>query len=287
MNNSTEMKDKTCLITGATSGIGFTTALGLAEKQAKLILVSRNPDKLKNTASIITKKTGNSRIDTFTCDLSSMGSIRSFADEFKKKYKRLDILLNNAGAFYSKRITSVDGYELTFALDHLGYFLLTRLLTDLLKVSKTARIINVSSGAQANGHIDFDDIMKEKKYSGFSAYCQAKLANVVFTVELSKRLFGTGITANCLHPGLVRTNFMENSTGAFKVIGNILVKIAAISPEEGAKTSIYLASSPEVSGVTGKYFSKCLSVPYNKEADNPEIAKKLWELSEKLTGFRN
>jgi NAD(P)-dependent dehydrogenase (short-subunit alcohol dehydrogenase family) len=217
-------------------------------------------------------------------DLSSQEQIRRLADDFKAAYPRLDVLINNAGVFRSERITTADGIEMTFAVNHLAYFLLTNLLLDVLKASAPSRIVNVSSGAQSNGTIDFDDLQGEKGYKGTKAYSQSKLANVLFTYELARRLEGTGVTANCLHPGAVRTNFGSGSSGVFGFMVRAL-RPFIISPEKGAETSIYLASSPEVEGVSGRYFVKKAEARSSDVSYDERLARRLWKVSAELTNL--
>lgn len=277
------MKGKIVLITGATSGIGRETALGLSKKGATLILVGRNREKLDRTVGEITSQTGNQQLDSLVCDLTSMESVRRLAADFRAKYPRLDVLINNAGEIVSERRTTVDGFEYTLALDHLSHFLLTMLLMDIIKASAPSRIINVSSSAHTLGHIDFDDLMGEKKHGAMRAYGQAKLANLLFTYELARRLEGTGVTANALHPGVVRTNFGLGMKGRWRIL-LMLGKPFTINAKKGAETSIYLASSPEVTGTSGKYFVKKEEKRSSRESYDESVAKRLWNESAKLTG---
>ena len=208
------MAGKTVLVTGATGGIGKATALELARQDANICIVARNKIKGETVLEEIRNSTGNAKLELFIADLSSMNDVRRLAQEFITKHARLDVLVNNAGGVYDTHQTTIDGFEYTFAFNHLAYFLLTNLLLDTLRESAPSRIINVSSGAQANGKLDFDDLMGEKHYSSFSAYSASKLANVMFTYALARRLSGTGVTVNALHPGLVGTNFGSNAKGA-------------------------------------------------------------------------
>lgn len=279
------MQRRTVLITGATSGIGKATALGLADMGATIILVGRNNEKLKATRDEMAQQTGNETLETMRCDLSSMKEVRQLAEEFNKSHDRLDVLVNNAGGIMSERKLTVDGYEYTFALDHLSPFLLTDLLLDKLRSTAPSRIVTVSSVASSLGRIDLDDIMLEKNWKPFRAYGQAKLANVLFTYELARKLQGTGVTANCLHPGAVRSGFGMDSKGAFKAM-NYALRPFMISAKKGARTSIYLASSPEVESVTGKYFVREKEKRSSTRSYDEVSAKQLWELSEKLTGLK-
>jgi NAD(P)-dependent dehydrogenase (short-subunit alcohol dehydrogenase family) len=287
----TSLEGKTCLITGATSGIGKEIALGLAEMGATVVLVGRSREKCESTVQEIGSKTGRAggMISWIVADISSQASVRQLAKDYAAAYRRLDVLVNNAGVFLAKRTTTVDGIEYTLAVNHLAPFLLTGLLIDIIKVSNPARIITTSSAAHRGARIDFDDIQFEKKkkksYSGFSAYSQSKLANILFTKELARRLEGTGVTANCFHPGAVRTNIMQGSNPwQYRLISNT-AGLFFLTPEKGADTGIYLASSPDVEGVTGKYFVKRKQEEPSAEANDMEAAARLWDVSERLTGI--
>jgi NAD(P)-dependent dehydrogenase (short-subunit alcohol dehydrogenase family) len=276
------MQGKICLITGGTNGIGKSTAQALAQMGATVVIVGRNAQKTPQVADEIRSTTRNKNVDALLADLSSQQEVRRLAEEFKSKYTRLHVLLNNAGAMFWSRQLTVDGRELTFALNHLAHFLLTNLLLDTLKASAPARIINVSSRAHQRGQIDFTDLQAERHYAGMEVYGNSKLANILFTIELARRLEGTGVTVNSLHPGFVNSGFAKNNAGlAFKLFGAIGPLIAR-SPERGAETSIYLASSPEVEGVTGKYFSDSKMTQPAPQAADAAAAKKLWEVSAEL-----
>jgi NAD(P)-dependent dehydrogenase (short-subunit alcohol dehydrogenase family) len=277
------MKGKIVLITGATSGIGKETALGLSKMGATIVLVGRSKEKLDRTVSEIASQTGNSQLDSLVCDLTSMGSVRKLAADFRAKHTRLDVLINNAGEVVNERRTTVDGFEYTLALDHLSHFLLSMLLMDIIKASAPSRIINVSSSAHMFGHIDFDNLMGEKKYGSMRAYGQAKLANLLFTYELARRLAGTEVTANALHPGVVRTNFGSGIKGGWRILIR-LGRPFSINARRGAETSIYLASSPEVAGISGKYFAKKKEKVSSKESYDESVARRLWDESARLTG---
>ena len=279
------MAGKTCLVTGATSGIGEVAALELAKMGAKVVLVGRSREKADATLDRIKRASGNPSVEYLLADLSSQDEVHQLAQGIKASYPRIDVLINNAGAMFSPRKESVDGIEMTWALNHLGYFLLTNLLLDTLKASGPSRVVSVASDAHRMiGGINFDDVEGKKKYKAFGQYSQSKLANVLFTRELAKKLAGTGVTANCLHPGFVSTNFTTGEGLSFWVMKQA-ARVLAISPQEGAKTTIYLASSPEVEGVTGKYFSKCKDTAPTKAAQDDDAARKLWALSEKMTGL--
>jgi NAD(P)-dependent dehydrogenase (short-subunit alcohol dehydrogenase family) len=276
-----DMTGKICLITGGNSGIGKAAALGLAKLNATVVIVSRDKDKGEATLIELKAKSGNRNVDAMTADLSSLDSVRELAHDFKARYKKLHVLVNNAGVFLPKRIPTVDGLETTFATNHLGHFLLTNLLLDELEESAPSRIINITSSAHRGTEIDFDDLQGEKKYSGYHAYSQSKLANVLFTYQLAKRLNGTGVTVNCLHPGVVRTGFGKDVTGLMTV----LVRIGSpfmMSPEKSARAVIYLATSPELESVSGKHFSKGKEEKSSTESYDEASAERLWKVSAEL-----
>lgn len=279
------MKGKLVLITGGTGGIGKETARALYAMGAHVVLVGRNPEKMNRVIVELSKKNQrDGKLESMIADLSSLKEIRRLAEEFKQRYDRLDVLINNAGAYFNQRLESVDGFEMTFALNHLSYFYLTYLLLDLIKASTPARIVNVSSSAHMMaGGINFDNLQRKGLYFGWTTYGRSKLMNILFTHELCRRLQGTGVTANALHPGFVATNFGHNGNGVGKwIIG--LTQRWALTPEEGAQTSIYLASSPDVAGVSGEYFvDKKITQPSNAAQDE-EAAKRLWDVSLALVG---
>jgi retinol dehydrogenase 14 len=279
------MTGKTVLVTGATNGIGKFTALELARQGANVCVVARNKSKGEATLEEIKKATGNTNLELFVGDLSSLNDVRRVAQEFKGKHSRLDVLVNNAGGVFDARQTTTDGLEYTFAFNHLAYFLLTNLLLDTLRASAPSRIVNVSSGAQANGKINFDDLMGERRYSSSGAYSTSKLANVMFTYALARRLAGTGVTVNALHPGLVGTNFGSNAKSALWRGVASLAKAFAMPPEKGAQTSVYLASSNEVEGVTGQYFDKKKAVASSALSHDEAAQERLWVESERLVGL--
>jgi NAD(P)-dependent dehydrogenase (short-subunit alcohol dehydrogenase family) len=275
---------KTAVVTGSNSGIGKMTALELAKAGATVVMVCRPGDKSEAAYSEIAAVVGDYGVELMTADLSSQASIRACATEFKRTHKKLDILVNNAGVFLPDRQVTVDGLERTFAINHLAYFLFTNLVLDLLKASLPARIICVASEAERTGKIDFKDLQGEKRYSGLKAYSQSKIANILFTYELARRLAGTGVTANCLHPGGVNTGWGRNAKGLLRM-GITLFRRFLLTPEQGAQTSIYLASSAEVEGITGGYFIKCKPVRSISSSYDLDLADKLWDVSEKLTGL--
>jgi NAD(P)-dependent dehydrogenase (short-subunit alcohol dehydrogenase family) len=282
-----EMKNKICIVTGSNSGIGKETALSLAKMGAHVVMVVRNQERGEKARLEIVKQTGNN-IDLMICDLSSMDSIRRFAEEFKKKYDRLDVLVNNAGALFDKREVTSEGFERTFAVNYLGPFLLTHELLDLLKSSAPSRIINVSSGLAKNGKVDLDDLQSEKNYAGTKAYARVrapvyantKLMLMMFTYELARRLKGSGVTANVLMPGFVATNLGKNSGSLSSSIMFKMVRPMQVSAKKGAETSVYLASSDEVNDVTGKCFAKKKEVITCPESYNEELQKSLWNKTE-------
>lgn len=285
MENNT-MKGKVCLVTGATAGIGEATALLLAKLGATVIGVGRNPAKIENSVRMIKERSGNPDVVFLKADLSSQKDIQDLAQQFMDQYSRLDVLVNNAGATFTERQQSIDGIEMTFALNHLGYFLLTNLLLDLLEKGAPARIINVSSSLHKMGNLDFGDIPFDNGYTRSKAYQRTKLANIAFTYELARRLSNQSVTVNAMNPGLVATN-VGNAAGGFTAwTKGIVDKIGGITPEEGARTIIYLASSPEVSGVSGRYFVKEKSIPSSKISYDLEFCGELWELSESLTASK-
>jgi NAD(P)-dependent dehydrogenase (short-subunit alcohol dehydrogenase family) len=276
--------NKTILITGATSGIGKATAMALAGKGATLSLLVRNVDKAEKTKQEIIAATGNKNIDIQLIDLADLSSVRKAAEALKIKFKQIDILINNAGGIFKQRAETVDGFEMTFALNHLGHFLLTNLLLENLKTSPQARIINISSSAHYPGKINFDDLMAKNKYSSFKAYSQAKLANILFTKELVARLKDSNISVFALHPGVVNTGFGSDFTGVMKALLS-LGQPLMIDATKGAKTTVYLATEANIENLSGKYFKKCKVTKPSAAAENPEIAKRLWQVSEKLTGL--
>jgi NAD(P)-dependent dehydrogenase (short-subunit alcohol dehydrogenase family) len=275
------LNGKICLVTGGTNGIGKSAAQGLAKMGATVVIVGRNAPKTAQVVKEIRDISGNNKVDSLLADLSSQQEIRRLAEEFTRKYQHLHVLLNNAGAAFMKRELSVDGIEMTFALNHLAYFLLTNLLLDTLKASAPARIINVSSGVHTSGKIEFDNLQGERAY-GFAAYPNAKLATILYTVELARRLEETGVTVNALHPGLTATGFGKNNGRVMATLVTIFAPLFMHPPAKGAQTSIYLASSPTVEGITGKYFYDSQVTPAAARADDMVVAKKLWDVSAEM-----
>lgn len=271
-----ELKDKNAIITGATSGIGRITALAIAEKGARLVLPVRNMAKGEELKQEIGEKTGNTSVELISCHLDSLESIRQFAEEYKQKHDTLHLLVNNAGTWEVKRRESEDGIEMNFAVNHLAPFMLTHLLLDTIKASAPARIVNVSSSAHKQTKMNFDDLEGKKRWSSMRSYGQGKLANILFTRKLAKDLEGTGVTANCLHPGVVSTRLFDKMPLVFRKIFGLFM----ITPEKGAETSIYLAASPEVEGVSGGYFIKKKEARPTRHAMDMDVAERLWKVSE-------
>jgi retinol dehydrogenase 14 len=277
---------RTCLVTGATSGIGKATAAGLARLGADLVLVARDRARAEATVEDIQAATGNPRIELLLADLASQASIRQAVQEYRRGHDRLHVLVNNAGGYWATRHPTVDGLEWTFAVNHLAYFLLTNLLLELLVASAPARIVNVTSSAQAIGDIHLDDLQFERRYRGQAAYNQSKLANVLFTYELARRLEGTGVTVNCGAPGVTRTNFGRDDSGPVMRLLTPLARPFMRTPEQGALTAVYLASSPEVERVTGGYYTSGRARRSSRRSHDTELAGRLWRVSEELTGLR-
>jgi NAD(P)-dependent dehydrogenase (short-subunit alcohol dehydrogenase family) len=279
------MIGKTVLVTGGTSGIGRAAAIAIATLGARVGITGRDPVRAEQAAAEITRASGNPSVDVFVADMSSQAEVRRLAGDVLAAYPRLDVLLNNVGGSWAHRHVTGDGLERTFALNHLAPFMLTNLLLDRLVASAPARVVTVSSRVQSTGIIDFDDLMGERKYSGSRAYSQSKLANVMFTYELSRRLEGTEVTANALHPGVTRTAFgAEDSVRAMRPVIAVL-RPFFLSPERGAQTSVYLASSPDVEGVTGQYFANRKPTRSNKESYNAATTARLWQVSAELVGL--
>lgn len=281
------MKDRVCVITGANSGIGKATALGLAKMGATVVLVCRDWRRGEAALAEIEAASGNSDLGLLLADLSLQASVRQLAEEFKARYSHLHVLINNAGIALSKRSVTAEGIETTFAVNYLAPFLLTNLLLDVLTASAPARVVNVAGDYHRKATLNFDNLMSERNYTRLGANNQAKLALVLFTYELARRLDGTGVTANCLHPGAVATDaaIKDPDVSALARFMYKLVKPFFLSPEEGAATSLYLASSPEVEGVTGKYFVKQAPVESSPESYDVAIARRLWDVSAELTGL--
>ncbi|MFE5670945.1 SDR family oxidoreductase [Agromyces sp. NPDC056523] len=276
------MAGKTVLITGSTGGIGKATAIGLAAMGARVAVTGRDPERTRAAVADIAAASGNPAIDGYVADLSSQALVRRLAGEILEAYPRLDVLVNNVGGFWATRHVTVDGLEHTFALNHLAGFLLTRLLLERIMASAPARIVTVSSGAQSMGKLDFDDLQGERAYSGQRAYNASKLANVMFTYELARRIQGTGVTATVLHPGVTRTAFGAEDPAAWGFFSP-LARPFMKAPAKGAETPVYLASSPEVEGMTGIYFANRRPKTSNPLSYDTAAAARLWRISEELT----
>ncbi len=283
MNDAGSMSGKVVLITGGTSGIGKAAATALAGMGAEVVVTGRNREKGERAAEEIRRDSGG-KVDLALADLASPEEVRWLASEFQERYDRLDVLVNNAGMVNTGRKTTADGLELTFAVNHLGPFLLTNLLLDVLEESAPSRVVTVSSEARRGAKIDFDDLQSERNYRGFPVYGMTKLANIFFTYELADRLRGTGVTATCLHPGAVNTEFGNNNSGGFAVVFRMFKPLMR-TPEKGADTLVYLASSPEVEGVSGRYFADRKDIS-SKQPRDEGVQKRLWETSEDLTGLK-
>ncbi len=279
------MLGKTCLITGATNGIGRVTAVQLARMGAELFLIYRNNARAHETLAEIRNKTGNENVHLIHADLGSQNQIRQAAAEFLATGRPLHVLINNAGLGNTQRLVTEDGIEMVFAVNHLAYFLLTMLLLDRIKQSAPARIVNVASEAHRFGTVNFDDLGGEKRYSTFGAYGQSKLANILFSYELARRLAGTGVTVNCLHPGGIASGLWTNNGPLAQFVMRV-GKLFLKTPEQGAQTTIYLASSAEVEGATGKYYANCREKNSNKESYDLGVARRLWDISEQMTGLK-
>jgi len=284
MQNNATMVGRTCMITGASSGIGRATALELARMGADLVLVCRDRGRADATVAEIRTSTGNSRVEVVIADLSSQQAIRQLARDYLATDRPLHVLINNAGVVNLRRTLTVDGIETVFAVNHLAYFLLTNVLLDRLKESAPARIVNVASEAHRFGVLNFDDLGGERSYRTMRIYGQSKLANILFTYELARRLHGTGVTVNSLHPGAVATGLGKNNGSWAKVVIAMLRPFFR-TPESGAATSIYLASSPQVDGISGKYFRNCKETRSSQASYDMAAASRLWELSTQMTGL--
>lgn len=276
-------KSSVVLITGSSSGIGKAAAAALAKTGAHIIMLCRNKERGEAALEEVRKASNNGNVRMMLCNLADLSDVRRFCNEFKSAYDRLDVLVNNAGVITPKRCTTEQGYEIQFGVNHLGHFLLTSLLIDLLVKSAPTRIVIVASDAHKSGRIHYEDINMEKKYTIWGAYSQSKLANILFSYELARKLENTGVTVNCLHPGAVATSIgIDRDTGARTFITSIF-RPFFMTPEKGADTIVYLASSKDVEGITGKYYYKRKPILSSKSTYNEENAKKLWKLSEEMT----
>jgi len=274
------MNERVYVVTGATGGVGYETARGIAQQGGRVVVVGRSAQKCRATVEQISRETGNPQIDSAVADLSVQAEIRRLAAELTERYPRIHVLVNNVGAVFMKRQESADGVEMTLALNHLGTYLLTRLLLPVIQASAPSRIVNVSSVAHQGARIKFPAL----DFSGWTGYQASKLANILFTNELARRLDGTGVSVNALHPGLVASNFGMNNPGPFRLL-KPLVNLFAINNEEGARTSVYLATSADVEAVTGQYFAGCKARRSSPASMDREVAAKLWDVSAQMTGL--
>lgn len=280
------MTGKTCLITGATSGIGEASARALAGMGARVVLAGRDPSRCEATAARIRARHPSAVVEALVADLGHRKGWTGLAAEFLARHDRLDVLVNNAGAVFFERELNGDGIERTFALNHLSYFGLTCLLAGALMKGTPSRVVNVASGAHWRGRMHFEDLGLDANWGGYRAYAQSKLANILFTSELAGRLAGSGVTANSLHPGNVRTRFGSNNRTPMGWVTVAFLKCFGVDSDEAARTVVHLAASPEVEGVTGRYFHRCREWHLSRAAQDDGAARRLWEISETLTGVR-
>jgi retinol dehydrogenase 12 len=272
------MQQKVCLITGATEGVGRCTALELARKGLTVVLAARNAAKAHTVQREIVAATGNRNVDFIDADLRSLAQIRALAQTFKQRYPRLDVLVNNAGIFAPTRLVTADGYESTYQVNYLAQFYLTQLLLDALADSGAGRIVNLCSSVYASGRFDPDNLQGERRFSTFAAYAASKLLVLLFTVELAQRLEGTGVTANAVHPGVVRTQMILSAPGMLRLVAYLALPFA-LSPEKGAATSVYVATSPEVQAVSGRYFTRSRVAQFETAFDTQANRALLWDLT--------
>jgi len=280
------MAEKVCLVTGANSGIGLEIACGLAEKGSRVVMVARDADRGEAARAEVASRTGNDRVELLLCNLSSQRQIRELAKAVLASCERLDVLVNNAGLTLGEYRLTEDGIEMTFAVNHLAPFLLTNLLLDRVQASAPARVVTVASDAHRGNVMDLEDVSATRGYSSWRAYGASKLANILFTSELARRLDGTGVTATCLHPGVVRTGFGRRGPFFIRLWFG-LMRHFLLSPEKGADTAIWLASSPEVEGASGGYYEKRKLCEPSKAARDRDSAARLWDLSCQLTGLES
>jgi retinol dehydrogenase-12 len=278
-----DLRGRTALVTGATSGIGAETALGLARLGARVGVVGRDPARTEAIVARIRRETG-AQADGFVADLSEQAQVRRLAAEAGARFPALDILVNNAGAIFSERHVTADGIERTWALDHLAYVLLTHELMPRLAAAPSARIVNVASAAHTRGRIDLDDRDGARRYAAMGAYSQAKLGNVLFTYALARRLSGTRMTANAVHPGVVASGFAGNTHGMLKLAWS-LIRPLLITPEKGARTSLFVATAPEIAGVNGRYFARCRETDTSPLSRDEAVQERVWTLSRRQVGI--
>jgi retinol dehydrogenase-12 len=280
MQDNLWIKDKICLVTGASSGIGLATSWQLAKLGATVVMIARDDDRGRAAKLKVLDKSGNQNVHVFLVDFASLPQIRGLAKKFQAKFPALHVLINNAAVIPLNRQTSEDGYELQFAVNHLAPFLLTNLLLPMMKASQPARIINVSSSVHHSGRINFDDLQSKRRYHPNHVYANTKLANVLFTTQLAKMLLGSGVTANCLHPGVIDTKLYKNYMGTVRPAGADDDEL-----ERGAATTVYLASSGEVEDISGKYFAYQQERQTSSTSQNEDLARRLWQVSAKLVGL--
>lgn len=276
------MLGKTVVITGGTSGIGEVAAEELAHRGARIVLVARSRSRADATLTKLKAVNSQALHAVHIADLSRLSEMKRVAAEIAAAEPKIDVLINNAGAMFTKREVTADGLEMTFAVNHMAYFVVTAGLLERLKATPGARLVSTASDAHKAGRLDFNDLQAAKRYSGFRVYGTSKLCNILFTRELARRLQGTGVTAVCLHPGFVATRFADNTQGLLGFTFGLLKKLAAITPESGAKTIVHLASSPDVNGKSGTYWYKCAPIAPTAAAQNDADAKRLWEISERI-----
>ncbi len=285
MTDFPRMDGKTCLVTGATSGIGLATARALAALGAQLIITGRNPTRMEQAVAEIRRAADNAEVHALLADFADLSQVRRLAEAFSERFERLDVLVNNAGAFFLRREVTPYGVEKTFLVNHLAPFLLTHLLLDALHRSPEGRIVNVASEAHRSGELNLDDLSMAQGYSGTMAYRRSKLANILFTRELARRLRDTAITVNAMHPGVVATRIWKIGFAPLDALVQRVVSWFMLTPEEGADTVVYLAASPEVQGVSGEYFIQRRPVPPAPAALDDELAQRLWEVSAQIVGL--
>ncbi len=282
-----DLRGKVALVTGATNGIGKVTARELAKMGATTVIIGRSAERVQQTVDEIKQAAGHAQVDGIVADLSLMSQTRAAAESFRRKYDRLDVLVNNAGIGASQRAVTEEGFERMFALNHLSYFLLTNLLLDGIKNSAPSRIVNLSSDAHRSAQLDFGDLQNERQWGpgGYIAYGRTKLMNVLFTRELARRLSGTGVTANAVHPGIVATGLWRGAGGIFGNLIGLFAPLYMLTPEQGAQTSIYVATAPEIAAMTGFYFTDSQPVAPSKAAQDDEAARRLWTVSAEMVGL--
>jgi retinol dehydrogenase-12 len=278
LSNDSNTRKPICLITGATEGVGRATAVELASKGFTVVLAARNATKAEAVRAAIEAETGG-KVDVILADLTSLKAVHQLAETFKGRYPRLDVLINNAGVFMPKRVLTPDGFETSYQVNYLSHFLLTRLLLDEMKKSPQGRIINLSSSVYTVGKFDVHNLQSEKSFSVMGTYAASKLFMLLFSVELAERLKQTTLTVNAVHPGIARTQMMLRAPGMFKVVSYLALPFS-ISPERGAATSVYLASSPEIATVSGRYFTSCKPAPIKTKFDTETVRRLLWKNSE-------